>query len=169
VKVVRLPVFNEDGYMTSETLEIDVDFFLSSTKGLRSNLVTLVDESEKEKEWPDVAKAEVENLERILSGLPTSAADWETQEELSKKLYTELDLPHELLPTRSIPPVWRTLENFPDYEMSQYQDIRAIGMEYNIPREKGGRTPRIILYKDGRPTMMNISFLHKKAFPELHP
>lgn len=169
MKYVRLPVCDENGYMTSETLVIDVDFFLSSTKGLRSNLVELIDESKDGEEWPEVAKKEVENLERILSGLPTSAADWEMQEELSKKLYTELDLPHEFLPTRTISPVWRTLENFPDYEMSQYQDIRVLGTDYNIPREKGGRTPRIILYNDGRPTMMNISFLHKKAFPELNP
>jgi hypothetical protein len=42
MKTVRLPIF-EDGIETRDYLEVDINFWISSTKGLRSNLARIVE------------------------------------------------------------------------------------------------------------------------------
>ncbi|AYD87279.1 hypothetical protein SEA_TENNO_73 [Arthrobacter phage Tenno] len=65
--VVRIPLYDkETGFMLQEILEVDVEFFLSSTQGLRSNQARVVS-----LEAPDpTSEQEVEFLDRIVSGLP---------------------------------------------------------------------------------------------------
>lgn len=65
--VVRIPLYDkETGFMLKEVLEVDVDFFLSSTQGLRSNQARVVS-----LEAPDpTPEQEVEILNRLACGLP---------------------------------------------------------------------------------------------------
>ncbi|AXH46729.1 hypothetical protein QCN35_gp68 [Arthrobacter phage Synepsis] len=108
ISVVRIPMYDKQTGMTLRSiLEIDVEFFLSSTKGLRSDQARVVD-----LDAPDpTPEQEIEILNRLASGLPMIPA--------GVKLYDV----NSLYPTEFFSD-WYPITNFDDYEVNSGGQVR---------------------------------------------
>lgn len=91
MKTVRLPIY-ENGVTTDEMLEVDLTFFLSSTRGLRSNQARVLQ--------PQLAQWEIDLL---------------TSDEVFEKVLDEHRIAKEEVLAKFAPPVeeWRIIEHLP--------------------------------------------------------
>lgn len=101
MKSVRLPIFDEHGIETSVYLEIDLLFFISSTRGLRSNLVRInPDPYEKVLEEQRVAKEEAlaklapPEEWRTIEGIPSKNFEINQKGEVRNRFRKQVIDPH---------------------------------------------------------------------------
>ncbi|ASM62347.1 hypothetical protein SEA_NIGHTMARE_74 [Arthrobacter phage Nightmare] len=106
--VVLIPLYDRHtGIMLKEVLEVDVDFFLSSTQGLRSEQARVVD-----LDFPDpTPEQEIEILNRLACGLPMIPE--------GVKLYDV----NSLYPTEFFSD-WYQIPNYSTYEMNSGGQVR---------------------------------------------
>lgn len=95
MKTVRLPMYGEDGIELPGYLEVDLEFFISSTRGLRSNQARVVQPEEPMAEWEkelcfEVVKEELDTVDRIISGLPPTE-EWR---DLPRKELSSFEINH---------------------------------------------------------------------------
>ncbi|AXC38691.1 hypothetical protein QCN37_gp67 [Arthrobacter phage Tatanka] len=120
ISVVRIPMYDKQTGMTLRSiLEIDVEFFLSSTKGLRSDQARVVD-----LDAPDpTPEQEIEILNRLASGLPMIPAGVKLYDVNS--LYpTEYALRDPEEPAKEFFSNWYQISNFDAYEINSGGQVR---------------------------------------------
>jgi hypothetical protein len=136
MKTVRLPIYNEQGIMTAEVLEVDIYFFITNTSGLISSKARIIPapmadwELELMEETIAEAKKEVQLVD-VVSMHPTLT--WEELEMLSAASAEDFD-------TAPTDCEWRGLGGIPskNFEINQDGLIRHKGtkkvleVEYDI-------------------------------------
>lgn len=172
-RVVRLPLHDP---VTDETLkgylEIDVEFFLSSTRGLRSDQARIVEFVE----YPDpTPEQEIEFIDKIISGLPADAvADLPN----GVKLYDVNSLyPQEFTPKYKLPherksdaliaqePTWKRIPEFDNYEMTPLGVIRNRWTKRVLEVAEDGDQKYVAMHdKDGYDHDVNVQFALEKTY-----
>ncbi|ALY09045.1 hypothetical protein GORDON_70 [Arthrobacter phage Gordon] len=123
-RVIQLPMYDANGFMLREVLEVDVEFFLSSTQGLRSNQSRVVD-----LDAPDpTPEQEIEFIDRIIAGLPAEAIvrPHPSHEGIADILFpngVKIYDVNSLYPTEFFSD-WYPITNFDDYEVNSGGQVR---------------------------------------------
>lgn len=175
---VQLPIFNETGMQTGDVLIIEVGA-LQATCGFRARI------SERELYDQELARQEVEHLDRIVHGLPVKSNDW-IGPALARTDKTNPWRDHnrragigefapkepvDILDAVSEYPLdeWREIPGFSKYELhGLVQIIREKGTDKDV-RIIQGRLPSVLIMDDeGSNKRMLFDFLLKKTFPELN-
>jgi len=112
LKHVRLPIYDQSGFMTGETLEVDLNFFLPSNPALKSNMARVIS---REVFRHDPIQEPLAEWEKELLGVTEESVDEEVG----------------LEPTDNVEIEWRDLEIGPTraFEISQTGVIRIKGKE----------------------------------------
>jgi len=167
---VQLPIFDEKGMQTGDVLIIEVGA-LQATCGFRAKI------SERELYDQELARQEVDQLERIVHGLTRrdKSNPWKEWNEAKLQTgvgeFTKAEEPIDLLDITSAYPhdEWREIPGFSKYEMhGVVQIIREKGTDKDVHIFQG-RLPSVLISDDnGVNKRMLFDFLLKKTFPELN-
>jgi hypothetical protein len=156
---VQLPIFDEKGMQTGDVLIIEVQA-LQATCGFRARV------TDKELYDQELVRQEIEQLDRIVHGLPVKASKREFLGE-----WTKAEEPVDLLDVVSAYPhdEWRDIPGFSKYQMhGVVQIIREKGTDKDVHVIQG-RLPSVLISDDnGVNKRMLFDFLLKKTFPELN-
>lgn len=185
MNTVRLPMYNEDGIEIPAYLEVDVEYFVSSTRGLRSHQARVVQtepmpmanwereiyegvvKEAEQKELDRTATEEIEIIDRIIYGLPHRIA--QSTSVVIHNVHVDDELVVVEIPTKI---EWRSIPGFEDYEMNNNAIIRdpSVGGDH-VPFINGGHraSPSVMLYSGKQPKHLDVGILFKKTFPELAP
>lgn len=155
-------------------LEIDLEYFISSTVGLQSNQVRV-------KSWPaepsteevmqatptrqKTAEEEIDMIDRIICDLPvTKKVQTFTEREYIEDIKKSFDY---VIPDKII---LRPITGFPGYNINNFGVIHDVhGKKIELVHASRRAKPSVLLFAEGRMKHVDMATIFKKAFPELHP
>lgn len=186
---MRLPIF-EDGMETTEYLEIDITYFISDVRGLRSSQARVVETlADWEKELLQSAKdhedklqeifrtpeEEVDTLDRIVHDLPPlTDLSGRTVKYKKQRIHEDPEERPELPIGATFDAReergWRAIPEFKDYFMNNHSKIINVHTQQEVPVTLGRINNVLLSDEDGVARRMSVNHLFKKTFPELaHP
>lgn len=120
MKTVRLPIF-EDGVETRDYLEVDVTFWISPTRGIRSNQARIIEYQEPE--WEPPVQEPLADWEKLLLN---SKIDESWDDVLEKVLDQHGVAKREVLEKIAPAEEWKTIDTLPtkSFEVNQRGQVR---------------------------------------------
>lgn len=177
-RVVRLPMHDpKTNDLLPGYLEVDVEFFISSTRGLRSNQARIVEFQDTA--YPDpTPEQEVEIMDRIISGLPIEYLKPSNPDGIhTYSKIPEVELPVDRTPfiveeymedmgeKLTLANTWKRIPEFDNYEVSPLGVIRNRWTKRVLDQTLSGSFLYVDMHdKDGNPHLISVEHIVTSVF-----